>query len=170
MTTTPFRRVLSRPIYGADITGLQDAVNRLEGVLSSQRGVAVAGHAMSPVEDQADIGLHRRIYEASLGFRNWLETPAPVIRRGGVVVSPGEYTLYAAQGMIEFTAQQTGGSAITADFTHLAGVAAVSEPTPQRLILRDINGRAQVATPTVAADIARLDTVDAARVLFWMEV
>lgn len=36
---------------------------------------------------------------------------------------------------------------------------AVATPTANRLMLRDANGRAQVAAPAVAADIARLDTV-----------
>jgi hypothetical protein len=36
---------------------------------------------------------------------------------------------------------------------------AVSAPTASRLIIRDVSGRAQVAAPSAAADIARLDTV-----------
>jgi len=37
-------------------------------------------------------------------------------------------------------------------------------PTPNTTILRDANGRSQVAVPAVAADIARLDTVTATQV------
>ena len=36
---------------------------------------------------------------------------------------------------------------------------ATSAATASRLMLRDVAGRAQVASPAVAADIARLDTV-----------
>jgi hypothetical protein len=41
--------------------------------------------------------------------------------------------------------------------------AAVSAPTADRLMRRDAAGRAQVAAPSAAADIARKDTVDAAQ-------
>lgn len=38
---------------------------------------------------------------------------------------------------------------------------ATSAATPSRLVTRDANGRAQVASPAAAADIARKDNVDA---------
>lgn len=40
---------------------------------------------------------------------------------------------------------------------------AVSGPTASKLIIRDSNGRAQVAAPSANADIARLDTVNTAK-------
>ncbi|WP_017687999.1 phage tail protein [Paenibacillus sp. PAMC 26794] len=46
--------------------------------------------------------------------------------------------------------------------THTSGTSvhgAVSAATANRLIIRDASGRAQIATPSAAADIARLDTV-----------
>lgn len=46
--------------------------------------------------------------------------------------------------------------------THTSGTSvhgAVSAATANRLIIRDASGRAQIAAPSVAADIARLDTV-----------
>ena len=171
MSITPFRTVTSREIYGADISGLQDAVNRCERVL--ELGTAtVTNHALTPVSDQATPGLHRRIYEGAI--RGWLETPTPVIRRGGTIVPPGEYTLYAAQGAVVFHAQQAAGAAITAAFTHVtdasaltghtaatAAHGAVVDPTASRLILRDAAGRAQVADGVVSADIATFGQVSA---------
>jgi len=168
-TITPFTTVTSREIYGADITGLQDAVNRCEFVLGLGTA-AITGHALAPVSDQASPTLHRRIYEGTI--RGWLTSPAPVIRRAGVIVPLGEYTLYAGQGTVVFHAQQTAGVAITADVTHVTNVSfltghpaatavhgATAAPTAERIIARDTAGRAQVAAPAVAADIARLDTV-----------
>lgn len=171
MSITPFRTVTSREIYGADISGLQDAVNRCERVL--ELGTAtVTNHALTPVSDQATPGLHRRIYEGAI--RGWLETPSPVIRRGGTIVPPGEYTLYAAQGAVVFHAQQAAGAAITAAFTHVtdasaltghtaatAAHGAVVDPTASKLILRDAAGRAQVADGVVSADIATFGQVSA---------
>ena len=116
MAQTPFKRIESREIYGADISGLQDAINKMEAVLDMLT-TSVTNHSLLAVSDQPEPALHRRIYEGTI--RNWLETPVPVIRRDGVVVSPAEYILYAAQGMIVFNQQQALGVGITADFTHI---------------------------------------------------
>lgn len=123
MSITPFQQVTSREIYGADISGLQDAVNRCESVLGLGTA-AVTGHAMLAVNDQLDTTAHRRIYEGTI--RGWLLSPAPVIRRGGVVVSAAEYLLLAAQGTVVFHVQQTEGAIITADFTHVTNVSALT--------------------------------------------
>lgn len=155
---TPFRRVTSREIYGSDISGVQDAVNRCEQVLGL--GVTVvSGHVLTAVSDQAASTLHRRIYEGTI--RGWLETPSPVIRRGGVVVPTGEYVLYAAQGAIVFHAQQAAGIAIVADFTHVNAVSALTghpaltaahgatiAATAERIVLRDAAGRIRLASHT----------------------
>jgi len=115
MAQTPFRRIESREIYGADISGIQDSINKLEAVLTMLTA-SVSGHSLLAVSDQSESAQHRRIYEGTI--RNWLETPAPIIRRNGVIVSPAEYTLYAAQGMIVFSQQQATDAIIIADFTH----------------------------------------------------
>jgi len=113
---TPFKRVASRDIYGADISGLQDAVNKLETVLELDVS-SIENHTLSPVEDQPEEALHRRIYEGDM--RNWLESPAPVVRRSGETVPAGEYILYAAQGMVVFHEQQPSGVTIAADFSYV---------------------------------------------------
>ncbi|MBT9156686.1 MAG: hypothetical protein DDT37_01674 [Firmicutes bacterium] len=122
MSKIPFRRILSREIFAADVSGLGDAVRKTEAVLDLGTAT-VTGHTLLVVEDQPDTTWHRRIYEAADDFRNWLETPAPVIRRGGAIVPVGEYLLLAAQGAIVFHAQQPAGTAITADFTRVTGAA-----------------------------------------------
>ncbi|MGV8167746.1 MAG: hypothetical protein ACLKAL_09890 [Alkaliphilus sp.] len=68
--------------------------------------------------------MHRRIYEGTI--RNWLESPIPTIKRGGIVVASDEYVLYAAQGAVVFNAQQAIGAVITADFTHIASTSPLS--------------------------------------------
>ena len=116
MTTTPFKKVTSREIHGADISGLQDAVNKIETVLDMHTAVAT-NHTLHAVADQPEPAQHRRLYEGTI--RNWLETPTPIVRRSGVAVPSAEYTLYAAQGLVVFHQQQEVAAAITADFTHI---------------------------------------------------
>jgi hypothetical protein len=156
MPITPFKKVASREIYGADISGLQDAVNKMEAVLDMQTASAV-NHAMQPVSDQEEPALHRRIYEGTI--RNWLETPAPVIRRNAVVVPVNEYVLYAAQGGVVFHQQQAADAVITADFTHMraesplsghAGAGGVAHPA----------ATTEIAGFMSAGDKQRFDALD----------
>ncbi|MBT9156804.1 MAG: hypothetical protein DDT37_01794 [Firmicutes bacterium] len=128
MSKLPFRRILSREIFAADVSGLGDAVRKTEAVLDLGTAV-VTGHALLVVEDQPDITWHRRVYEAADDFRNWLETPAPVVRRGGTIVPVGEYILLGAQGAIVFHAQQPPATAITADFTRVTGATVAPDQT-----------------------------------------
>ncbi|MBT9156770.1 MAG: hypothetical protein DDT37_01759 [Firmicutes bacterium] len=128
MSKLPFRRILSREIFAADVSGLGDAVRKAEAVLDLGTA-AVTGHALLVVEDQPDTTWHRRVYEAADDFRNWLDIPAPVIRRAGAIVPVGEYLLLGAQGAIVFHAQQPTGTAITADFTRVTGAAVAPDQT-----------------------------------------
>ncbi|MBT9156635.1 MAG: hypothetical protein DDT37_01623 [Firmicutes bacterium] len=128
MSKIPFRRILSREIFASDVSGLGDAIRKTEAVLDLGTAI-MTGHTMLVVEDQPDSTWHRRIYEAADDFRNWVETPAPVIRRGGVIVPVGEYLLLEAQGAIVFHAQQAAGTAITADFTRVTGAAVAPDQT-----------------------------------------
>jgi hypothetical protein len=123
MPITPFKRVVSRGIYGADVSGLQDAVNKMETVLNMQTASAV-NHLLQAVADQSDQSMHRLIYEGSI--RNWLENPVPVIKRNGINVTPDQYALYAAQGMVIFHQPQSANAVITADFTHITAAAPLS--------------------------------------------
>jgi len=116
MATTPFKKVISREMYGADISGLQDAINKIETVLDMHTAGA-ANHALHAVSDQPEPAQHRRLYEGTI--RNWLETPTPIVRRSGVVVPSVEYTLYAAQGLVVFHQQQEISATVTADFTYI---------------------------------------------------
>lgn len=116
MDITPFRKVASREILGADITGLAAAINKLEEIIGMSTASAT-DHTLVPVIDQPDTARRRRIYEGTI--RGWLETPVPIIKRNGNVVSELEYTLLAAQGAVVFNEQQDPAANITADFTHI---------------------------------------------------
>ncbi|MFD0679951.1 MULTISPECIES: hypothetical protein [unclassified Paenibacillus] len=94
-----------------------------------------------------------------------------------VVPSTGPNTITGLFGSLgKMIRQVTGKSSwitppattLEAANTHMnatSGVhGAVSAATPNTLLVRDANGRAQVAAPVAAADIARKDTVDALEV------
>jgi len=123
MPVTPFKKIASRQIYGADVSGLQDAVNKVETVLGMHTA-SVVNHLLQPVSDQSDSAMHRLIYEGTI--RNWLEMPVPVIKRNGINVTPDQYLLYAAQGMVVFHQPQSANAVITADFTHITATSPLS--------------------------------------------
>lgn len=156
MPITPFKKVTSREIYGADISGVQDAVNKLEAVLEMETAMATS-HVLQAVSDQPEPAMHRRIYEGTI--RNWLESPAPVIKRDGQVVQANEYTLCAAQGMVVFHQQQPAGATMTADFTYVAAA------SPFANHVGSGGGTHAAATAAAAgfmaaADKVRLDALD----------
>lgn len=118
MANTPYERLGSEDILSAHVNGIQYSIGNIETAL--ELGTAqVTGARLSPVVDMEDSSLRYRIYEADK--RGWLKTPAPVIYRGGTIVSPDEYTLQPAYGVIVFTVQQPASAVITASFTHVAG-------------------------------------------------
>lgn len=116
MAKTPFIDLKSEDILSAHISGIQHSINKLENVLNLQTATKT-GHALVAVADQADATLHHFIYEGTI--RNWLSTPAPVVKRDGIVVSPSEYIVQPAYGVIVFETQQDAVYNITADFTHV---------------------------------------------------
>lgn len=118
MAQTPFHDLGSTDILAAHISGLQHAINKIEQVLN-MRTASITGHQLVPVTDQDDPNLRYRIYEGTI--RNWLEDPEPVIKRDGQVVSPSEYTVYPAYGVVVFNQQQPPNAQITADFSYVAG-------------------------------------------------
>ena len=159
MAITPFKKVTSREIYGADISGLQDAMNKIETVLDMSTAATI-NHTLLAVSDQPESALHRRVYEGTI--RNWLESPAPVIYRGGVVVPSGEYTLYAAQGAVVFSQQQATATAITADFTHIRAESPLSGHVGSGGVAHAA-ARSEAAGFMSASDKVRFDALDLLR-------
>lgn len=137
MATTPFPNLGSTNILSAHLNGVQQAINRLEGLLDPGT-VAKSGQAMTPVTDQVDPSFHYTIYFAA--ERNWLNSPNPVIYRNGTPVAAGEYDLLAAYGAVVFHSAQSAGDTITADYTRLALSSSVLNQ-----ITQDISDRATLA-------------------------
>ena len=105
-----------------------------------------------------DTGTERPLQGVST-FIDLSDTPASYTTQAGKAA-----TVNVEETGLEFTAVETPTGAQAkvdahADLTvpHSATAAA----TPNRLMLRDAAGRAQVVAPSAAADIARKDTVDA---------
>lgn len=89
---------------------------------------------------------------AITGTTNWWDAPATTLatahtHHGATAPHTGHETLAGAQSKVDAHAGLT------------APHGATPAPTADRIILRDAAGRAQVAAPAVAADIARMDTV-----------
>lgn len=116
MSQTPFTDLGSQDILSAHLSGVQHAIGNIESVLNMKTAV-VTGAPLTPVADQVDASLRYLIYEGAI--RNWLGTPTPVIKRGGAIVNPSEYTIYPAYGAIVFAAQQQSSAVITADVTYV---------------------------------------------------
>lgn len=116
MAKTPYSDLGSTDILSGHISGLQHSVNKMEGVLNMKTS-NIAGHPLVAVADQDDPSMRYRIYEGTI--RNWLDNPAPVIYRGGVVVPGTEYTAYPAYGVVVFNTQQAANAAITADVSYV---------------------------------------------------
>ncbi len=152
MSKTPFDDLGSTEILSAHISGLQHAVNKIESALNMGTATA-AGHPLAPVTDQVDPSLHYRIYEGSI--RNWMITPAPVVKRNGVAVPDSEYTLLAAYGAVIFTSQQQPADSITVDMTYLrewsGELSDLSDAVP--LLHRGATYRANNATAGALVDV-----------------
>lgn len=116
MAKTPFVDLKSEDILSAHISGIQHTVNKIEEILNLGTAAKV-NHVLIPVADQADPTLHNFIYEGTI--RNWLTSPAPVVKRNGEVVDPAEYDIQPAYGVVVFKVQQGAENEITADFSHV---------------------------------------------------
>ncbi|MED3647776.1 hypothetical protein P4475_13385 [Halalkalibacterium halodurans] len=118
MAQTPYSDLSSQDILSAHISGLQHDIIKIQQVLDMKTDT-ISHHALVPVADQDDPSLRYRIYEGTV--RNWLNSPAPIIRRNGEVVSANEYAVSPAHGVVVFNQQQNANVEITADFIHVIG-------------------------------------------------
>lgn len=76
-------------ILSIHITGLQDAVGKMEDALGlgtiEETDVSLI---MVPAYNTSGI-LEYRIYQAPVGKRNWLASSAPVVKKNGSVITTG---------------------------------------------------------------------------------
>ena len=132
-------------------------LNRIEGnTNAAETGNRTLDQALA---SPANVGTLRQVLswfagrlQAITGAANWWDAPATTLaaassHHAAAAPHSGHETPAGAQARVD---------------AHAAGTAvhgAVAAPTANLLVLRDAAGRAQVAAPSVAADIARLDTV-----------
>ncbi|MFH1984770.1 MAG: phage tail protein [Pseudomonadota bacterium] len=93
--------------------------------------------------------------------------PSPIPANTAVPAYEHIYNFAIGIGNATSLTVEVGSSIVTATLQDLGDHAAetdvhgaTSSPTPDRLIMRDAAGRAQIGAPSGAADIARKDTVD----------
>ena len=76
-------------IRSTHITGLQDAVGKIEDALNLGTVDEVdVSLIMVPAYNTSGI-LEYRIYQAPIGKRNWLASPAPTVKKNGSVITAG---------------------------------------------------------------------------------
>lgn len=113
MGKTNFQDPGSTEIMSTHISGLQEAVNKIEESLVMDT-VAETDVVLSEVFISEDD--RYRIFQAPAGKRNWLASPAPVIKKNGVVIGSG-FTIDYGGGAVIFNPSLTGSDTVTASFT-----------------------------------------------------
>lgn len=104
-------------ILSSHISGLQEAVGKIEDVLQFVTQ-AEAGIVLNEVVVADD---RYRIYQAQIGKRNWLETPAPVIKKNGIQITEG-FTIDYAGGAVIFDTNLVSSDLVVADATYTTNV------------------------------------------------
>lgn len=116
MANTPYNNVGSQDILSAHINGLASGIGNIEKILDLKTEVAT-NLALSPLNDMSDIDLKHRIYEGSV--RNWLSTPTPIVKKNGLVVNEGDYSIQEGFGVVVFNNQLTANDVVTVDVTYV---------------------------------------------------
>jgi len=187
MSKTNWQDPGSSEILSTHISGLQEAVGKIEDAIGLQ---TVAETDVPLTEVYISDTDRYRIYQAPVGKRNWVASPAPVIKKNGVQITSG-FTIDYGGGAIILSPAASSSDTFTADVTRVnsshsitpasigaetpAGAqskvdahavlttahSATSAATANRIMMRDANGRAKVAAPSASDDIARKAEVDA---------
>lgn len=101
------------------ISGAFEALGKLEDSIGMET-VAETGIALTEVYISAED--RYRIYQAPAGKRNWVASPAPVIKKNGVVVTEG-FTIDYAGGAIIASPSAISTDVFTADVTYVTAMA-----------------------------------------------
>jgi hypothetical protein len=113
MAKTNFQDPGSTEVRSTHISGLQEAVNKIEESLVMD-SVAESDVALSEVYISEDD--RYRIYQAPAGKRNWLASPAPVIKKNTVEITTG-FTIDYGGGAVVFNPSLISTDTVTASFT-----------------------------------------------------
>jgi hypothetical protein len=115
MAKTNFQDPGSTEIISPHISGLQEAVAGIQAALNM------------PTVEETDVTLLEvfiapndrfRIFQAPASKRNWVASPAPVIRKNGIAISTG-FSIEYGGGAIVLEANATEDDVFTADFTRI---------------------------------------------------
>jgi hypothetical protein len=114
MAKTNWQDPGSSEVRSTHISGLQDAVGKIEDVLD----LKLQAETAVPLTEVYISELDRyRIYQAPAGKRNWASTPSPVIKKNGVVISSG-FTIDYGGGAIIASPAATSTDTFTADVSY----------------------------------------------------
>lgn len=114
MAKTNWQDPGSTEITSPDISGLQEAVGKVEESINME-SVAEKNIPLEEVFISNDD--RYRIFQASLGKRNWLLSPTPVIKKNGTVINE-DFTINYGGGAVVFAIPITGSDTLTADATY----------------------------------------------------
>ena len=118
---TNFQDPGSTEILSPNISGLQEAVGKIEDILNLQT-TAETDVALTEVYISASD--RYRIYQAAVGKRNWLLSPAPVIKKNGGTIVTG-FTIDYAGGAIVLGTNAIVTDVFTASFTRTNSTPAI---------------------------------------------
>jgi hypothetical protein len=113
LAKTNFQDPGSSEIRSTHISGVMEAINKIEESLNMDT-VAETDVVLPELFISEDD--RYRIFQAPEGKRNWLNSPAPVIKKNGVVISTGFGIDYGG-GAIVFNPPLTASDTVTASFT-----------------------------------------------------
>lgn len=114
MAKTNWQDPKSSEIRSTHISGLQEAVGKLEESI----GLETVAETDIPLTEVFISNDDRcRIYQAPEGKRNWLSSPAPVIKKNGVVITD-DFEIDYGGGAVIFTTPISESDIVTADATY----------------------------------------------------
>ncbi len=123
MAKTNFQDPGSTEVRSTHISGLQEAVNKIEESLAMDSEAETDVVLSELYIDEDD---RYRIYQAPAGKRNWLASPAPVIKKNGGTISTG-FTIDYGGGAVIFNPSLTGTDTVTASFKRIKSKSIVME-------------------------------------------
>jgi len=113
LAKTNFQDPGSSEIRSTHISGVMEAINKIEESLNMDT-VAETDVVLPELFISEDD--RYRIFQAPEGKRNWLNSPAPVIKKNGVEISTGFGIDYGG-GAVVFNPPLTASDTVTASFT-----------------------------------------------------
>jgi len=127
MAKTNWQDPQTSEIMSPHVSGLQDAVRKIEEAIDIET-VSEEGIELSEVYiSESD---RYRVYQAPVGKRNWLNSPAPIIKKNGGEITEG-FTIDYGGGAIIVSPSATSEDAFTADVTY-------TQPVSTGLKIRDV--------------------------------